>query len=497
MMSNSKNSSTFGKNQAPIYDPPTVVALPNIDGGETNLLHKSALEAPLPVTIPKWLNSDPKPHEPEWVTLYWGDVDLETKTWTAPVPDADRVFYVPVPLLLHGEHSLHYFLHLYNGAEDDSFDLTLTIDTLKPLLNQTDDLAQFPEAILTGGVTAQYLDQNNDQVKVGIPRYDEQRGGPKVGDIITLYLNEKNGTGEPDQLKVGELTVPHPVPNALEGVYEGKAFRDFGDRVGYARYRVQDRAGNISELSGRVELDVKAAPTPRDLSYPWVKEASGNPQASRLDPNLAAVVNNGVIVAIPQNAIISDTETAAVLFGEEGGFGFYRADTPIVTGGREYRIPKEYVARNLRKNIPIIFEVTGPNIPTPLESQTHSLTISSLSGGLPVLQSTSFNATTLSLANIPDGGAAVLRLGSWKYMATSQFLRVEMRGLLSAGGAHTVTILDAQPVTSVGEMQAGQILKTELRRFQIGEKLTFIAKVSFDNKQTWHDFPTIDPQLTN
>lgn len=497
MMSSSKHSSTFGKNQAPIYDPPTVVALPDIAGGETNLLHKSALEAPLPVTIPKWLNSDPKPDEPEWVTLYWAGGEVDTKTWFATVPDADRVFYVPVSFLIHGEHTLHYFLHLYNGAEGDSFDLILTIDTHKPLLNQTDDLAQFPEAVLTGGVTAQYLEQNNDQVKVGIPRYDEQRGGPKPGDIITLYLNEKNGTGEPDQLKVGELTVPHPVPSALEGVYEGQAFRDFGDRVGYARYRVEDRAGNISELSGRVELEVKAAPTPRDLSYPRVTEASGNPQASRLDPNLAAVVNNGVTVVIPQNAIIADTETAAVLFGEEGSFGFYRADTPIVTGGREYRIPKEYVARNLRKNIPIIFEVTGPNIPTPLQSQEHSLTISSLTG-LPVLQSTSFNASTLSLANIPDDGAAVLRLGSWKYMATSQFLRVEMRGVLSAGDVpHTVTILNAQPVTSVGEMQAGQILKTELQRFKIGEILSFIAKVSFDNKQNWHDFPTINPQLIN
>ncbi|WP_273825781.1 hypothetical protein [Pseudomonas asplenii] len=498
-MSKSKRS----KNHSPLQQvqepkaPQAPDTLPDIPGGEENLLPISALTRPLTIIVPMWGNSVPTPQTPESVRLRWDSSEFGFRQWTAPVPETDLVFEAPVEGFGEGQHEVMYELTLANGEKFDSQKLTLTIDKTKPLLNQTDEKPIFPDEIRLNGVTAAYLarPENNDEVKAIIPPYDGLAGGPRPGDVITWYLNERTGTGEPDQLRVDQLTVPDPVPAVLEAVYPGRAFRDFGDREGYARYRVEDRAGNRSELSARVDLDIKAAPIPRDLSYPRVKEATGSPQASQLNPNPADVVLNGAIVIIPQNALISEDETAAVLFGEPGSFGFYQADTPTTVGGREYRIPREYIARNLKKTIPVSFAVSVPSRPDPLPSAVHQLSISSLTD-LPMIQCDKVTNDRLPLSSIVDGGVATFTLGSWKYMSTSQFLRVRVIGLLASGGQETITVLEAASVPASGTVPAGTISKATLQRFKMGEMLEIRPYVSFDNKATWYDFPYPTPTLT-
>jgi len=486
--------------------PKPLGVLAPIEGGEENLVHTRDLNRPLKVQIDQWNNWAPQTGLYDEVRLFWAGVVLGTpKRLEGPGPfsDAQRQLEVPVEKLTEGIHALYYTVKLWSAPDHvESFAVNVTIDTTKPRLNQSDEKLIFPDEILRNGVTAAYLErpENSDQVKATIPRYDESSTGPKPGDIVTWFLNERTGTGEPDQLRVGSMTVPYPVPAPLEAVYPGQAFRDFGDREGYARYRVEDRAGNVSELSARVDLDVKAAPTPRDLTYARVNEATGSPQASQLDPNPSGVVLSGVLVTIPQNALISDAETAAVLFGEPGSFGFYRAEAPTTTGGREYRIPKDYVARNVRKTIPVSFAVTVPGLPDPLPSAVHNLTISSLTG-LPTVQcdkvSGSGGSATLRLSTINDGGVATFTQASWKYIATWQFLRVTVKGVLVAGGQETVTVLDAGPVPASGTVPGGTITKTILQRFKRGETLDIRSYVSFDNKASWYDFPYMTPTLVD
>ncbi|WP_248797030.1 hypothetical protein [Pseudomonas sp. MWU13-2105] len=502
MSKSKRNSRQDEPQELPIPKPLGVV--PPIAGGEENLVHTRDLTRPLKIQIDQWNNWAPQEGRYDEVILFWDGAPLGALTrleGPGPFSDVQRQLEVPAEKLVEGIHALYYTVKIWSATTPaESFPANVTIDTTKPRLNQAEDKLIFPAEILNDGVTAAYLAANNDQVKATIPRYDENTTGPKPGDIITWYLNIRSGTGEPDQLRVDSMTVPYPVPALLEVVYPGQAFVDFGDREGYARYRVEDRAGNISELSARVDLDVKATPTPRDLTYARVNEATGSPQASQLDPNPPGVVLSGVIVTIPQNALISDGETAAVLFGEPGSFGFYRAETPITAGGREYRIPRDYIARNVRKMIPVSFAVTVPGLPDPLPSAVHNLSISSLTN-LPTIQcdkvSGSGGSAVLRLSQINDGGVATFTQMSWKYMATWQFFRVTVRGVLITGGQETVTVLDAGPVPASGTVQGGTISKTALQRFLRGESLDIRSYASFDNKANWYDFPYMTPTLVD
>jgi hypothetical protein len=118
--------------------------------------------------------------------------------------------------------------------------------------------------------------------------------------------------------------------------------------------------------------------------------------------------------------------------------------------------------------------------------------------GWPTIQCDKVSGGQLRLGNIAEGGHASFTLGSWTFMAVDQFLRVEVRGVNSSGQQLIVDVLNDEPVPGVAPpIPAGQISKTDLRRFRIGSPLEVRVSVSFDAKQTWKAFPRLTPTLVD
>jgi hypothetical protein len=458
--------------------------LEDIPGGEKNLLASSAWLNPLRVDIPLWQHSNPSPEQPEHLTLYWDDGLVEEKSWEHAIPPDELFVMVPQVRLSEGEHRLRYHVMAYNGEESDSDLLTLIIDKTPPILVNEGPLI-FPPEVVSGGVTEQYLKANGDQLLAEIPVYQV----PKPGDLITWYWSSSPTGSE----VAGTTTLAlADIGKPLIVSFSGQIIRDGRDGKRYGFYTVKDRAGNLGQRSLAVELQVAVTPVPRELPPARVKEASGTASSGLLSP---ANAKNGVTVVIPFAAVIYPGEPVSVQWGEPGSMGAFRTDTPVATDSREYKIPKDCIAPYLGHTLPVSYEVTEAG--KVLTSEPHSLRVEELSG-LPAIQSDKVSGGKLSLETIVEGGYASFTLGSWSFMATSQYLTIKVEGVDDANQLVSIAVLTEQQVPEVAAIIAvGQISKADLRRFKIGFGIEVKVKVSFDGKQTWKTFPSLTPTLVD
>ncbi|WP_338523172.1 hypothetical protein NUH87_25655 [Pseudomonas batumici] len=375
----------------------------------------------------------------------------------------------------------------------DSFPVNVTIDTTKPRLNQTDDRLIFPDEIMRNGVTAAYLDrpENNNQVRATIPRYDESSTGPKPGDIITWYLNERPGGGDPDQLRVDSLIVPYPVPALLEAVYPGKAFVDFGDREGYARYRIEDRAGNISELSARVDLDVRATPTPRNLPWPDIEKAPGSGELVTLDP---LRTTNGTVVTLPAAADIYPGEEVLVQWADPDQFGHW--ETPPGAATDEFHIPQSCIAPQIGKTINVRYQVLPGTGMDPISSSVRRLSTSvPPANGFAGLECE--GGPNLSFAAIGTNGVK-LTLRSWRFIAAGQRITLEVSGAAMQGSETLVfkaldKFLVRQEHVGIGlgvleDIRVTKGFLGQLKR-NVSNGISLKVFLSFDGGETWPPVP--------
>lgn len=278
--------------------PEVVGLLPDKPGGETNLLPEALTRTDLKVWFTVPLFSDPDKGE-EKVELFVGNNPnpVAVRTWVQPITDTDRYVLLPQQWLRanDGEHSLRYRATIYNGSEDNSDPLIMTVDTLAPTLATANALV-FPPAVLPPNkLTAQYLTQNNDQVKAGIPIYTTS----KPWDRITWYWSDSAGGYQ--QAGVIELDDKN-YTGPLELVASGDLIRLRGNGARFVSYSVEDRAGNKTPYAVHVELNVDTAVVPRVLPPVKVLEASNSGSSGVLVPARAL---NGVTVELPAEAVMS------------------------------------------------------------------------------------------------------------------------------------------------------------------------------------------------
>ncbi|MFS2161305.1 hypothetical protein ACCD10_28755 [Pseudomonas sp. Pseusp122] len=239
-----------------LLPPPEINALlPDIPDGEHNLLPRSAWLAPLPVNIPMWQNSNPSPASPEELWVYWGNDEIEHKVLTQPVTPGDRTITVSQIKLSEGSHELRYGVRTSNGEYADSELLTITVDKTPPFLVNEGPLG-FPPTVVNGGVTEQYLKDNNDEVLAEVPDYLL----PKPGDVLTWYWST-SPTGS--DIAGSKTLVLADIGQPIKLSFAGQLIRDSGDGARYGFYRVEDRSGNDSPRSLAVQLQVSAQPIPR------------------------------------------------------------------------------------------------------------------------------------------------------------------------------------------------------------------------------------------
>ncbi|WP_044420383.1 hypothetical protein [Pseudomonas syringae group genomosp. 3] len=476
--------------QSPDYAAPILIGLLPDDPqwGEQGLLPMEHAYDPLPVQIPAW-NYDTMILFQVKLQVYWDASTLVyEKVWPGAdfptLPPDDLCFDLPVRYLLPGIHVMHYQVTEWTGNVGDSEPRPVTIDLTAPLLAAN----QGPLKFDISRITSEYLASHDDSVSATIESY---RGGAP-GDAVTWYWSRDPFAFSDDDIVSTRFLGAQEIGNPVMLVFNGDMIRARGDGMRYAFYRLTDRAGNASSYSLPVTLDVAAQPVPRVLPPPRIKGASGSASYSTLDPLSAT---NGAIVTIPAQADIRPGDLIAVQWAKPGSTGAYRTDQPEAANPLEFRIPAGRIPQHFGKTLPVYYEVTEPSVEEPHVSNSHTLTVSRISG-FPVVQCDKVSGGRLALSGIDEGGRALFTLDSWPFMGTDQFVNLEVRGVDDAGQLLIVPVLTEHPVPSPGStMSAGHINKVDLQRFKVGEQLDITARVSFDQKLSWQAFTPLTPTL--
>lgn len=230
-------------------------------------------------------------------------------------------------------------------------------------------------------------------------------------------------------------------------------------------------------------LDVPA-PILRDA----VPEKGDEPNEGRMD---AADTTSGSRASVPTEAIVSETDTIHLYWGEPGTAGHSVVTTPVAGNWRAFDIPKNAIAMNMgagvgsRDRLKVFWRVTPSDEPPEnwQDSKPFWLKIEPYPRtSFPVIQcSTAAGTPELSLERIDDSRGAKFELGRWAYMEQHQILNIKVVGkdyyLIQH---HHLTEAEAQ-APSFTSWLPESFLRNQIG---IGNKFKVSVTVSFDEGRT-------------
>lgn len=456
--------------------------LPDIPGGQANLLPVAVLSNPLRVIVPIWPITDPREGEPESLKVIWdGDV-VDSDSWTGPIPADDLVREIPQNRLADGQHWIKYLVTNGSGDSSDSECYSVVIDRTAPVLSAARGqllVVEDPDEIEQGGLTDHYLDNHEDRLRVEIPLYDE----PMPGDKILYYWDEEPDSDE----EAGDFT--------LGSEHMGKPiYIDFardlilarGNGVRYLRYVIEDRAGNRSAFARYLQLTVKVG-VARTWPPVQVEQTTGAGASLALELD---DFHQPLLVLVPDEAVVYPGESVRVIWGSPGDYGYYTTDTEVAGRPRHYEIPVEKLVGQSRTTISVNYQVEV-HLPDPVHLQ-----VKALSKHLPQVQldGNSGNGSDFSLTPVRD--AYTVSLGTWRLIAQGQRITIWATGVSSNGGdAEPCYVLDGHPVTASqaqrGIGSEGEVLlpRAFLVALLDNSPFTLHVAVSFDAGKNWINFP--------
>jgi len=472
---------------------PVVVTdlLPDIEGGESNLLPVRATRRPLPYTVPMWKISDPGEDRPELLVVQWDGQTIEEKTWTTPVRPEDLELQVPVEKLGEGRHTLEYAVTLGNDETDDSEVLSLFVDKTAPVLGGQRgrlEIVEDAQEVERDGLTARYLERHEDRLRTLVPAYDN----PGPGDIITWYWGEKPDDSE----QIDSLTLTkddYLLPIHID--FQGEMIRQAKDGLRYAYYDIEDRAGNLSNLARSLELDVKAQPIPRQFDWVEIDQAEGT------GAELSLLLNDYVdplLVEVPSSAQLFPDEVVTVIWGEPADYGFFTTSEAYPGTERYFEIPMKHVLAYSKRSLVVRYEVSDGHDVFP--SGLRKLSLTPFTEKLPTVKLDGADSNGFSLGPAPDKVPVSLEV--WKGIAVGQRVNIFVTGVLQSGGdavpydvlkIHAVTT--AQARQGIGANKDVTVPKAFLATLKRNEPFTLHVEISFDDGATWVDFPRYSPTL--
>ncbi|WP_260961161.1 hypothetical protein [Pseudomonas citri] len=461
--------------------------LPDVPGGEPNLLHRTAWSDPanpLRVEFKPWHDSPPVGSWTERVDVFLDDDEnnvIGFREWPLPMDPDDYFVEIAADKLPSGEHELSFIMTNFAGVAARSFPFTVTVDKTPPVL-ATDSKLIFPAEVLPPNkLTARYLELNGDELRAALPAYV----APRPWDRITWYWGATPGTQDQGGvIELDDRNYADPVVVTIPG----DLIRSRGDGWRYVWYQAQDRAGNQSLRSEPVELEVAATPIPRDLPWPSVEGALGTGEQQTLDPLIP--VNGVVFVQVPESAVIYPDEKVWVQWGEPGTLGATRIEQPVSSGSRRYQVEMRYLAAHIGRVLPVSYGVIDakgqehPSVQRRLQVQTLP------SQRLETVQCEGLSGGNLSYNAVPTEGAR-LTLKKWPLMTTDHWVLITMTGVNSSGQDSSIEALRRRAVTEQ-ETYAGigfgtevRVLKAFLNTLRRNAPLTGKVYVSFDGGKTW------------
>lgn len=456
--------------------PPTVDGmLPDIPGGEPNLLPGALVRAPLRVEVPRWPRADPGPGRWQRLSLFWNGQLVDSKQWEAPIPDDELFIDVPVSFLREGRSSVSYNVRLYSDNVAESEALVVTIDWTAPLLGGGDGALSLPE-LGDETLNEAYLAAHDDTLQALLPEYDS----PAIGDTLIYYWDSRPY----EKAEAGRRSlVADDLGQPLAIEYSGDLIRARGDGLRYAYYEVQDRAGNLSRGAQPISVDVAVQPIPRELPGLEMPQGSGSAESMELELNNVSV---SVELVIPSTASIEPGEPFEVHWGApEASFSVVLSGVPNV---RRYSVPIRNVVAMSGKTIVIYYVVKTPG--GTLRSEERQVVVK------PVPRE---RMSTLSLATHRSGeifrlsdhlSDPPLILAAWMHIATDQRLNIMLSGVGPTGPV-TKPVLRQHAVTTqevrdgIGSNGDLVIPLATLQQLSRGQDFRIEAKVSFDQGETW------------
>ncbi|MCK8655614.1 hypothetical protein [Pseudomonas umsongensis] len=466
--------------------------LPDIPGGEINLLHRSAWadpNKPLRVEFKPWYEVEPKPGV-ESVSVFLDDDEkneIGFGKWNVPMDPGDYFVEISADNLPQGKHTISFIMTNYLGVAARSFPYTVTIDKQATLLNADSQLIFPPEVSPPPKeIDAFFLarPENQDRVLARLPVYSE----PKVGDVITRYWEEfPDSVNEVDTLTL-ELS---DIGNPLMLTFSGQMLRDRGNGPRYATYRVRDRAGNESLPSANVRLQVNIQPPPL-RKHPTVKEAQNGPGTGVLDPRLYGV--SGVTVVIPKQEDEDKEFKREVFWKGNGEEGSHHALLPNPSNKSEFLIPAKAIPPNIGAGriVEIIYTVdtagSRPEPSDPLKLTVKPIAVQDFNPPIDCPLAARGTPLKLKLASVPDDGTPLV-LQPWVYQAQTQLINI----WLTDSNSREEYIRSAYPV--VTGVNRAMLPKTFLQGVRINSIFAVHVSVSFDGGDSYLLFPTQDMQL--
>ncbi|VVO42872.1 hypothetical protein [Pseudomonas fluorescens] len=472
--------------------------LPDIKGGQPNLLPKSVIDQTFKVWFPMWPESNPSPSRPETVELYWNGQSVGDRSWTSAIPSSELFIEVTTDKLIEGTNRLHYIVRLYNGTPTPSLEHSVTVDRSAPAFGPSSKL-EFAAAIIKDGVTFDYLaaPANRDRVEARVPTYITAAPGHTI-----IGYWEQSAEVSLDPIRMPPLTSEnHNQPPVL--TFTGDLIRARKDGQRFAMYRVESRAGYTSLQSLAVELKVEARQRPRLLPWPEVEKALGTGEQQTLDPLKAT---SGAVVVIPDTANIYPQDQVWVQWGVPGSLGAHRAPRPITPGSRRYQIPMPSIAAYIGKSLPVSYgvidaeEVEWPSVGRKVNIQRI------LSHNFPTVQCQGLTGGSLSYDKVPATGA-VLKMGTWTLMTADQWIMINMTGTGATGpvaypAIQQRQVTDQEVIGGIGMRGDVTVPKAFLNTLRRNESFSVKVYVSFDGGRTWPplaapNFPLLQLTLIN
>ena len=303
-MSNASPCQSCMASRSRLLDPPVVPgALPALPGEGAWLLPVGLQGRPLTVEITKpWPAFEQDPNR--WIRfgLYVEGEVVDTVDVFPPYDAAVQfpLFFSVPPDKLSAPDTYHLFYRAL--FEDfnylDSGPILLDVDHRAPNHDNPGAPLIFPDEVLRGGVTEDWLRRNNDQLRVEVPRWTDM----KLEDEVLFYW----GTivdAEPVARLV--INAGHLQPDSvIEFHYSGDILREKGNGLLNGYYVLSDRAGNLNDPSPPVPIDVIDLPAVPGVFPPPVVPLASSDRLIDLGD-----ARTGVTVRIDEitDALVGDT----------------------------------------------------------------------------------------------------------------------------------------------------------------------------------------------
>jgi hypothetical protein len=265
------------------------------DEDTPGLLPISTLNKPIAVTLKVWTAARPGyTYQLAWDDVLYGP---EKKIIDGERPGDPLTLEIPVDLLMEGSHKLQF--RTFNPASqigNFSLPFTVVIDKTPPGSPELSQI-QFPPEV-QNGLTAAELAQLGGQLEAHIAGYT----GMAKHDLIETVWGETEGpiaVVDQDDMGLNRVIV----------TFTGDFLRSLEEGEQLVKYRVYDRAGNLSIDSNPVPVTLKLQEIPLDFPAPIIDPAVGG----LID---YAEAQAGVQVDIPHYTGASPFDQIVLCWGE-------------------------------------------------------------------------------------------------------------------------------------------------------------------------------------